>query len=109
MSQNPVDYIWVSNVYGVYPDPTVKFQLSQRADHILKTVASRVRFNRALINPKWETMYAHEGMTRLHLLFGREQPERVRLRPSKSGRRCSSSAPLRTRSSAPRSSSVSPS
>ena len=70
MSQNPVDYIWVSNVYGVYPDPTVKFQLSQRADHILKTVASRVRFNRALINPKWETMYAHEGMTRLHLLFG---------------------------------------
>lgn len=70
MASNPVDYIWVSNVYGVVEDNSVGFQLSQRADHILKTVANRVRFNRALINPKWETMYAHEGMTRLHLLFG---------------------------------------
>lgn len=70
MNENPVDYIWVSHVYGVMPDPSVKFQLSQRADHILKTVASRVRFNRALINPKWETMYSQNGMTRLHLLFG---------------------------------------
>ncbi len=70
MHDNPVDYIWVSHVYGVMADPTVEFQLSQRADHILKTVASRVRFNRALINPKWETMYSQNGMTRLHLLFG---------------------------------------
>ncbi len=67
---NPIDYIWVSNVYGVIPDETVDFQLSQRADHILKTVASRVRFNRALINPKWEHFYSHENMQRLHLLFG---------------------------------------
>ena len=67
---NPVDYIWVSQVYGVVPDWNVNFQLSQRADHILKTIASRVRFNRALINPKWEHFYSHEGMTRLHLLFG---------------------------------------
>lgn len=67
---NPVDYIWVSQVYGVVPDPSVKFQLSQRADHILKTIASRVRFNRAIINPKWEHFYSHDGMTRLHLLFG---------------------------------------
>ncbi|RYG37710.1 hypothetical protein EON81_05825 [bacterium] len=67
---NPVDYIWVSHVYGVVPDDRVKFQLSQRADHILKTVASRVRFNRALINPKWEHFYSHDGNTRLHLLFG---------------------------------------
>ncbi len=67
---NPVDYIWVSHVYSVIPDHTVKFQLSQRADHIIKTIASRVRFNRALINPKWEHFYSHEGMTRLHLLFG---------------------------------------
>lgn len=70
MMDNPVDYIWVSNVYSVFPDDTAKFQLSQRADHILKTMASRVRFNRALINPKWETYYSHNGMTRLHLLFG---------------------------------------
>lgn len=67
---NPVDYIWVSHVYGVVPDERVHFQLSQRADHIIKTIASRVRFNRALINPKWEHFYSHEGMTRLHLLFG---------------------------------------
>jgi proteasome accessory factor A len=67
---NPVDYIWVSHVYGVVPDDHVQFQLSQRADHIIKTIASRVRFNRALINPKWEHFYSHDGMTRLHLLFG---------------------------------------
>jgi proteasome accessory factor A len=67
---NPVDYIWVSHVYKVVPDNRIDFQLSQRADHILKTIASRVRFNRALINPKWEHFYSHEGMTRLHLLFG---------------------------------------
>ena len=67
---NPVDYIWVSNIYNVYDDESVDFQLSQRADHILKTVASRVRFNRALINPKWEHFYAHDGLHRLHLLFG---------------------------------------
>ncbi len=67
---NPVDYIWVSQVYGVLPDPEVEYQLSQRADHILKTIASRVRFNRALINPKWERYYSHDGATRLHLLFG---------------------------------------
>lgn len=67
---NPVDYIWVSHVYSVLPDDRVPFQLSQRADHIIKTIASRVRFNRALINPKWEHFYSHDGMTRLHLLFG---------------------------------------
>lgn len=69
--ENPIDFIWVSHVYGVVPDPDVEFQLSQRADHILKGMASRVRFNRALINPKWEHYYSHDGMTtRLHLLFG---------------------------------------
>jgi len=67
---NPIDYIWVSHVYNVISDPRVKFQLSQRADHILKTIASRVRFNRAMINPKWEHFYSHDKMTRLHLLFG---------------------------------------
>ncbi len=67
---NPVDYIWVSHVYGVIPDDRIQFQLSQRSDHIIKTVASRVRFNRALINPKWEHFYSHEGLTRLHMLFG---------------------------------------
>lgn len=70
MVDNPIDYIWVSQVYGVVADPRVPFQLSQRADHILKTMAGRVRFNRAIINPKWEHYYSHDGMQRLHLLFG---------------------------------------
>lgn len=70
MMENPVDYIWVSQIYDVLVDPTVNYQLSQRADHILKTIASRVRFNRAIINPKWEHFYAHQGMHRLHILFG---------------------------------------
>ena len=47
LAENPIDYIWVAHVYNVEPDPTVDFQLSQRSDHILKAVASRVRFNRA--------------------------------------------------------------
>ncbi|MCB0825029.1 MAG: proteasome accessory factor PafA2 family protein [Armatimonadetes bacterium] len=67
---NPIDYIWVSNIYQVAPDDSVPFQLSQRADHIIRTVASRVRFNRAIINPKWEHYYSHDGMHRLHILFG---------------------------------------
>ncbi len=70
MAANPIDFIWVSQVYNVYPDEGIHFQLSQRADHILKTIASRVRFNRAIINPKWEHFYAHDGMHRLHILFG---------------------------------------
>lgn len=70
MAENPIDYIWVSQVYNVLQDDSVPFQLSQRADHIIRTVASRVRFNRAIINPKWEHFYAHEGKHRLHILFG---------------------------------------
>lgn len=70
VSRNPVDYIWVSNIYSVNPDDSVNFQLSQRADHIIKAIASRVRFNRALINPKWEAFYGQGNTTRLHLLFG---------------------------------------
>lgn len=68
--ENPIDYIWVSQIYGVVPDPDVEFQLSQRADHILKAAASRVRFNRAIVNPKWENMYSHDRWQRLHLLYG---------------------------------------
>jgi proteasome accessory factor A len=74
---NPIDYIWVSHVYSVVPDERVQFQLSQRADHIIKTIASRVRFNRALINPKWEHFYSHDGMTRLHLLFGESNQNEI--------------------------------
>lgn len=76
LAANPIDYIWVSNVYRVHPDPTVTYQISQRADHILRTMASRVRFNRAMINPKWETFYANEGRHRLHVLFGEANQSR---------------------------------
>lgn len=77
MAENPIDYIWVSNVYQVLEDPTVKFQLSQRADHLLKTIAGRVRFNRALINPKWEQFYSSEELQRLHLLFGESNQNEI--------------------------------
>lgn len=70
MSEHEVDYIWVHNFYGVEIDRSVDFQLSQRADHILKTVASKVRFNRAIINPKWDSYYTFSNLHRLHLLFG---------------------------------------
>ncbi|HEY3268320.1 MAG TPA: proteasome accessory factor PafA2 family protein [Armatimonadota bacterium] len=65
-----VDYVWVDNIYGVELDDSVDFQLSQRADHILRTVSSRVRFNRAIINPKRDSYYDFADHQRLHLLYG---------------------------------------
>src|SRR5256714_12584 len=70
VGEHEVDYVWVSNFYGVEIDPTVDFQLSQRADHIVKTISSRVRFNRAIINPKWDSYYTYSNLHRLHVLFG---------------------------------------
>lgn len=70
LGEHEVDYIWVHNFYGVEIDRSVEFQLSQRSDHILKTVASKVRFNRAIINPKWDSYYNYSNLHRLHLLFG---------------------------------------
>ncbi|NLI01237.1 MAG: proteasome accessory factor PafA2 family protein [Chthonomonadales bacterium] len=70
MSDHDVDFVWVSNFYGVEIDRNVDFQLSQRADHIVRTVSSRVRFNRAIINPKWDGFFTYQGRHRLHLLFG---------------------------------------
>lgn len=70
MSRHEVDYVWVSNFYGVEIDDTVEFQLSQRADHIVKAISSRVRFNRAILNPKWDSYYTYGNLHRLHVLFG---------------------------------------
>ena len=70
LGEHEVDYIWVHNFYGVEIDLSVDFQLSQRADHILRTVASKVRFNRAIINPKWDSYYNFSNLHRLHLLYG---------------------------------------
>lgn len=70
ISDYDVDYQWVSNFYGVEIDPSVDFQLSQRSDHIVKTISSRVRFNRAIINPKWDSYYNFSNLHRLHILYG---------------------------------------
>jgi len=68
--RHEIDTVWVGSLYGVEPDPTVDFQLSQRADHILHTISGRVRFSRALINPKHDTFSDLTGEWRLHVLFG---------------------------------------
>ena len=70
VGDHEVDYIWVYDIYGVEIDKTVQYQLSQRADHILHAVSSRVRFNRAIINPKRDSYYDFSNFTRLHILFG---------------------------------------
>jgi proteasome accessory factor A len=65
-----VDTMWVADFYGVEIDDSVNFQLSQRADHIVNTVSSRVRFNRAIINPKRDSYYDYSDLHRLHVLYG---------------------------------------
>jgi proteasome accessory factor A len=70
VERHPADYVFLDKIYGVEPDSTVQFQLSQRADHILHVASGRVRFNRALINPKWDTRYDLSHSPRLHILFG---------------------------------------
>jgi len=65
-----LDTIWVGDVYGVEADPSVRYQLSQRADHIRHAMSGRVRFNRAIINPKSDTFCDLTGEWRLHVLFG---------------------------------------
>lgn len=70
MSDYEADYIYVSHFYGVEVDDSVNFQLSQRADHIVAAISSRVRFNRAIINPKWDSYYDFADRHRLHVLYG---------------------------------------
>ncbi|HEX8235466.1 MAG TPA: proteasome accessory factor PafA2 family protein [Abditibacteriaceae bacterium] len=70
IGEHDVDTMWVADFYGVEIDETVDYQLSQRADHIVNTVSSRVRFNRAIINPKRDSYYDYSDLHRLHVLFG---------------------------------------
>ncbi len=70
IGEHDVDTMWVADFYGVEIDNSVDFQLSQRADHIVNTVSSRVRFNRAIINPKRDSYYDYSDLHRLHVLFG---------------------------------------
>ncbi len=74
LSRHPADYMYLDQIYGVEPDPRVRFQLSQRADHILYVLSGRVRFHRALINPKWDDTHSLCRYPRLHLLFGEANP-----------------------------------
>ncbi len=70
VGEHEVDTMWVADFYGVEIDDSVDFQLSQRADHIVNTVSSRVRFNRAIINPKRDSYYDYSDLHRLHVLYG---------------------------------------
>jgi proteasome accessory factor A len=70
IGEHDVDTMWVADFYGVEIDDTIDYQLSQRADHIVNTVSSRVRFNRAIINPKRDSYYDYSDLHRLHVLFG---------------------------------------
>lgn len=70
LSRHRADYAFLDQIYGVEPDTSVAFQLSQRADHILYVASGRVRFSRALINPKWDSFQDASHAPRLHVLFG---------------------------------------
>ncbi len=70
IGEHDVDTMWVADFYAVEIDPKVQFQLSQRADHIVNTVSSRVRFNRAIVNPKRDSYYDYSDLHRLHVLYG---------------------------------------
>lgn len=70
IGEHDVDTMWVADFYGVEIDNSVEYQLSQRADHIVNTVSSRVRFNRAIINPKRDSYYDYSDLHRLHVLYG---------------------------------------
>lgn len=74
LSRHPADYMYLDQIYGVEPDQSIDFQLSQRADHILYVLSGRVRFHRALINPKWDDTHSLCRYPRLHLLFGEANP-----------------------------------
>lgn len=70
VGEHEVDTMWVADFYGVEIDDSVDYQLSQRADHIVNPVSSRVRFNRAIINPKRDSYYDYSDLHRLHVLYG---------------------------------------
>jgi proteasome accessory factor A len=52
-----------------HPTP-VRFQISQRADHIVNDIYQWVQFNRAIINARDEPLADYRKFRRLHLLIG---------------------------------------
>ncbi|MFL6583166.1 MAG: proteasome accessory factor PafA2 family protein [Chthoniobacterales bacterium] len=51
-------------------EPSVPFQISQRADHIVNDIYQWVQFNRAIINARDEPLADYRKYRRLHLLIG---------------------------------------
>jgi len=51
-------------------DQPVRFQISQRADHIVNDIYQWVQFNRAIINARDEPLADYRKYRRLHLLIG---------------------------------------
>src|SRR6201981_2038935 len=52
------------------PEGQVRFQLSQRGDHIVNDIYQGVQFNRAIINARDEPLADYRKYRRLHLLIG---------------------------------------
>jgi proteasome accessory factor A len=55
--------------HGRHESP-VRFQISQRADHIVNDIYQWVQFNRAIINARDEPLADYRKYRRLHLLIG---------------------------------------
>src|SRR5437764_5174423 len=57
--------------FDLAPNTTaVRFQISQRADHIVNDIYQWVQFNRAIINARDEPLADYRKFRRLHLLIG---------------------------------------
>src|SRR5438552_6510833 len=59
--------------FDIEPPPSatpVRFQISQRADHIVNDIYQWVQFNRAIINARDEPLADYRKFRRLHLLIG---------------------------------------
>jgi proteasome accessory factor A len=52
------------------PDRPVRYQMSQRADHIVNDIYQWVQFNRSMINARDEPLADYRRFRRLHLLIG---------------------------------------
>ncbi|MDA0747950.1 MAG: proteasome accessory factor PafA2 family protein [bacterium] len=55
---------------GAFREDPVKFQISQRADHIVTEIYQWIQFSRAIINTRDEPLADHSKYRRLHLLMG---------------------------------------
>jgi len=61
---------WEESVHENVDDETVKFQISQRADHIPNEFYRWVQYNRAIVNTRDEPLADPSKYRRVHLLVG---------------------------------------